>query len=302
MIDDALEGLTAGQIYMALSKATRVPPGKGMFLQRNETFEATTRELWTAISALMPPPEGKAAETEEIVRGILERAMWQNYAGAQRLVATPFRVPRLSWDPFFMLHAALAATRSTCDRGPELLLDPGRHGVGAVIVRENRIIAGGYNGSPPGEPHCDLLECPVCEAEYDPADFEEGESRTCPGCGSGELEGGHLLSDGHCTRTLHAEENALLQCALDGTSPRGGTVYTTASPCWDCSKRLVRVGVERVVYGDDSEDIVHTFPADGAPYESRYGMSKEACGMLRRADVRVDHLDLAEHLRRGAQR
>lgn len=199
------------------------------------------------------------------------------------------RIPRLPWDAFFMLHAHLAATRSTCDRGPELLLDPGRRGVGAVIVRENRIVAGGYNGSPPGEPHCGEFECPECEAEYAEADLlsdgvtaeDLAEGVVCERCQM-PLRGGHLLRDGHCVRTLHAEENALLQCALDGVSPRGATVYTTASPCWDCSKRLVRVGISRLVYA--------------AEYGSRYGLSEDACGLLRRAQVRVEHLDVRKHL------
>ena len=160
-------------------------------------------------------------------------------------------IPRLPWDEFFMLHAHLAATRSTCDRGIDLLFDPGRKGAGAVLVRENRIIAGGYNGSPPGEPHC--------------------------------TDGGHLMSDGHCVRTIHAEENALLQCALDGVSPRGATVYTTTSACWDCAKRFVRVGVVRVCHA--------------AEYWSRYGLSDDALGLLRRAGVEVEHVDVSEVLR-----
>jgi dCMP deaminase len=197
-----------------------------------------------------------------------------------------FRVPRLPWDAHFMLEAAVAATRSTCDRGPELFLDPGRHGVGAVFVREKRIVAGGFNGSPPGQPHCDELFCPVCEYEAETADVEvlAGVPATCPECGDAELLGGHVIRDGHCVRTLHAEENGLLQCALDGTSPAGTTVYTTASPCWDCSKRLVRVGVARVVFG--------------ASYDSRYGLSSDAKRLLRSAGIEVDHLDLREYIRR----
>jgi dCMP deaminase len=156
------------------------------------------------------------------------------------------RIPRLDWDSFFMLHAHLAATRSTCDRGPELLLDPGRHGVGAVFVRDHRIIAGGYNGSPPGEPHCS--------------------------------DSGHLLVEGHCVRTLHAEENALLQCALDGISPSGATVYSTAGPCWECAKRFLRVKVARVVFAEE--------------YDSRHGMSGDALHMLRKNGVSVERLDV----------
>lgn len=190
-------------------------------------------------------------------------------------------IPRLPRDAYYMLEAALAATRSTCDRGPELLLDPGRHGVGAVLVRDNRVVAGGYNGSPPGEPHCDELYCPECEWEWKVRDLEVV-YEICPVCGT-PLVGGHLMRDSHCVRTLHAEENALLQCALDGVSPAGATVYTTASPCWDCAKRLVRVGVARVVFGSN--------------YESRYGLSRDASRLLSRAGVAVEHLDLADYLR-----
>jgi dCMP deaminase len=185
-------------------------------------------------------------------------------------------IPRLPWDTYFMLQAALVATRSTCDRGPELFFDPGRHGVGAIIVKNNRMIASGYNGSPPGEPHCDTLECSslVCSwrcsinDDNDPSLYEE--PGNCPICQK-PLIGGHLMRDGHCQRTLHAEENALLQCAMDGVSPADGTMYTTASPCWDCAKRIVRVGIKRLVYASQ--------------YDSRYGLSKDACDLLERAGV-----------------
>ncbi len=156
------------------------------------------------------------------------------------------KIPRLPKDQRYILFAHLTATSSTCDRGPELLLDPGRHGVGAVIVKENRIIAGGYNGSPPGESHC--------------------------------TDVGHVLVDGHCVKTLHAEENAILQCALDGVSPRGATVYTTAGPCYDCAKRLIRVEIKRVVYA--------------SYYSSRYDLSVEALALLKRASIRCDQVEL----------
>ena len=194
------------------------------------------------------------------------------------------RIPRLPWDEFFMLHAHLAATRSTCDHGPELLFDPGRKGVGSVFVRENRVVAGGYNGSPPGEPHCsDPLKCFDCGEEFEPrAALEDGDP--CPECGPDHpVRGGHLLIDGHCVRTLHAEENALLQCAIDGVSARGATVYTTASTCYDCAKRLVRAGVARVCFG--------------VAYGSRYGLSGDALDLLRRAEIRVELVDVSEFVR-----
>ena len=158
------------------------------------------------------------------------------------------KIPRTNWDVFFMLHAHLAATRSTCDRGPELFFDPDRHGVGCVIVRDKRIIAGGYNGSPPGEPHCDNV--------------------------------GHLMVDGHCVRTIHSERNALLQCALDGISPVDADLYTTASPCFDCTKDIIRAEIKRVIVGQD--------------YESRYGLSSGTKEKLEEAGVEVDYLLLTQ--------
>jgi len=127
------------------------------------------------------------------------------------------KIPRTDWDTYWMLLAHLTATRSTCDRGPELLFDPGRRGVGAVLVRDKRMIAGGYSGSAPGQPHCSDAD--------------------------------HLMVEGHCVRTLHSEVNAILQCALDGVSPAGAALYCTASPCFDCAKAIIRAGIVRVVYG-----------------------------------------------------
>ena len=86
------------------------------------------------------------------------------------------------------------------------------------------------------------------------------------------------MRDGHCVRTIHAEENALLQCAMDGISSVGATIYTTASPCWDCSKRAIRAGIKMVVYGES--------------YGSRYGLSEDAKSLLHSADIGVQHLEM----------
>ena len=156
------------------------------------------------------------------------------------------KIPRLPWQKFFMLQAHLIATRSTCDRGPELLFDPGRHGVGCVIVRDNRVIAGGFNGSPPGLEHCDAV--------------------------------GHLLVDNHCVRTVHSESNALIQCALDGVSPEGATLYTTASPCYDCAKLIIRARIREVIFGES--------------YESRYGLSGDVERVLDLAHIKVAKIEI----------
>lgn len=116
---------------------------------------------------------------------------------------------RESWDHYFMKLAGNVAERSTCERAT----------VGAVLVRDHRIIATGYNGSISGDPHCD--------------------------------DAGHLMRDGHCIRTLHAEMNAILQCALNGVSTRGATVYVTFFPCLNCTKALIQAGVARIYYAND---------------------------------------------------
>ena len=120
----------------------------------------------------------------------------------------PAHPNRPSWDDYFMAIALLVATRSTCDR---------LH-AGAVLVKDKRIISTGYNGSPPGLPHCDDV--------------------------------GHLLEEGHCVRTIHGEHNAILQAAAFGGTPtRGSTMYTKYIPCIHCCKYLVAAGIQRIVYG-----------------------------------------------------
>ena len=97
-----------------------------------------------------------------------------------------------------------------------------RKHVGAVIVRDKVILSTGYNGSIRGLPHCD--------------------------------EVGHMLEDGHCVRTIHAEANAVIQAATHGTRIEGATLYVTASPCWNCFKMVANAGLERIVYGEFYRD------------------------------------------------
>jgi dCMP deaminase len=97
-----------------------------------------------------------------------------------------------------------------------------RKHVGAVIVRDKNILATGYNGSIRGLGHCD--------------------------------DEGHMLEDGHCVRTIHAEANAIIQAAKHGTAIDGGTVYVTASPCWGCFKMIANAGLLKIVYGEFYRD------------------------------------------------
>lgn len=116
---------------------------------------------------------------------------------------------RITWDQFFMAQSHLLALRSTCTR----------LAVGATIVREKRIIAGGYNGSISGDEHC--------------------------------IEKGCYVVDNHCVRTVHAETNALLQCAKYGTPANGADMYVTHFPCLPCTKTIIQAGIRNVYYATD---------------------------------------------------
>ena len=123
---------------------------------------------------------------------------------------------RPNFDEYFMKIAIDVASRATCLR---------RH-VGAVMVRGNRIISTGYNGSPLGMSHCTDVGCLIVKR-----DDEDGSTKE------------------HCIRTVHAEENAILHAAKHGVSTEGSTLYVTAGPpCIACSKNLINAGVKRIVY------------------------------------------------------
>lgn len=126
---------------------------------------------------------------------------------------------RPGWDEYFMLYAEIAKLRSNCMT---------RH-VGAVIVKENRQIATGYNGTPSGIKNCFEGGCPRCMERI-----------------QGNVRSGDQLDRCLCT---HAEANAIMQCALFGNagSTKGATLYTTFTPCIECSKMAIGVGITRIV-------------------------------------------------------
>ena len=115
--------------------------------------------------------------------------------------------------------------------------------VGAIIVKDKRILTTGYNGAPKGLPHC--------------------------------LDEGCEMVDGHCVRSLHAEQNAIIQAAQHGITLSGGTIYTTHQPCHTCAKMIINAGLERVVYAGHYPD-------------------ERAMKYLKTAGVQVDHLDLGD--------
>jgi len=162
---------------------------------------------------------------------------------------------RPSWDEMFMSMAEVVATRSTCDRGPsQRLLD--HRGTGAVIVSpDNRQVAIGYNGSPPGSPHCadpeEFWACKSCGFPLSETVHVRGRGTvgSCPRCDTEaravKATGGHIMVNGSCVRTIHAEENAILNSTFD---LKGCRIYSTTVPCYDCCKRIATARLSEVVY------------------------------------------------------
>lgn len=122
---------------------------------------------------------------------------------------------RPDWDTYFMEITKIVATRSSCLHRQ----------VGAILVRDKRILTTGYNGAPAGMAHC--LELGGC-------------LRDKMGFASGE---GHE----YC-RALHAEQNAVIQAAVTGLSIQGSTLYCTHSPCSLCARILIGAGIQRIVF------------------------------------------------------
>lgn len=135
---------------------------------------------------------------------------------------------RIPWDQYHMAQAMILALRSTCSRLK----------VGATIVRDRRVIAGGYNGSVSGDVHC----------------IDEG-------C--------YVVKD-HCVRTIHAEMNAVLQCAKFGVATQGAVVYVTHFPCLPCTKMLLQAGIKKIYYLKDYHNDPYALKLLenlGVPYE-----------------------------------
>lgn len=146
---------------------------------------------------------------------------------------------RKSWDEKFMEVAQTVSGWATCDRKL----------VGSVIVVNRVIVSTGFNGAPRGMPHCDDV--------------------------------GHQLVDmggrKSCIRTAHSEANALVQAARTGAKVEGGTLYTTASPCYDCLKLIINAGIIRVVCQEF--------------YASRYGVSGEMEVFAKEAGIELVFLN-----------
>lgn len=142
---------------------------------------------------------------------------------------------RIPWDQYFMSQSLLLSTRSTCTR----------LAVGAIIVRDRRIIAGGYNGSVSGDVHCSDVGCKVV--------------------------------DGHCVRTIHAEVNAIIQCAKFGVPTDGADIYVSYFPCLQCTKTIIQAGIKNLYYLHD------------------YQNSEYAVELLEHAGINIHKVDLPDN-------
>ena len=121
---------------------------------------------------------------------------------------------RPSWEDYFMDIATLVAKRSTCLR----------RSVGAIIVKDKRILSTGYNGAPSGVRHCEEVGC----------------LRETLGIESGKM---HELCRG-----IHAEQNAIIQAAYHGVSLKGASVFCTNLPCSICAKMIINAGIRKIYY------------------------------------------------------
>ena len=129
-------------------------------------------------------------------------------------------MPRPSWPEYFMTITKMVAKRSTCLRRE----------VGAVLVKDKRILATGYNGAPTGLKHCKEVGC-------------LRENSSIPSGMRHEL-----------CRGLHAEQNVIIQAAYHGISIKGATLYCTNKPCVICSKMIINAGIEKVYYEEGYDD------------------------------------------------
>jgi dCMP deaminase len=123
------------------------------------------------------------------------------------------KLPRPSWDEYFMEISRAVAKRATCNRGR----------TGCVIAKDKQILVTGYVGSPPGLPHCDEVGHQMKSVIH-----EDG------------------VKTNHCVRTTHAEQNAICQAARKGISLEGATLYCKLSPCAVCARLLITSGIKEL--------------------------------------------------------
>lgn len=163
------------------------------------------------------------------------------------------------------------AERSTCDRGKP----------GCVLVKDNQILATGYAGSPPGFHHCDEvghdMEERVRFFSYPPKNGDcnavTNKKQLLSYVNNNESKGRwEMPASQHCIRTIHAEQNAILQAAKKGVALEGCTCYVSMTPCRVCTMMLISVGVKVIIA------------------KNRYQKAQESIDMLEFAKIPIIHL------------
>jgi len=157
---------------------------------------------------------------------------------------------RPSWDEYFMGIANAVSKRATCDRGRS----------GCIIVRDKQVLVSGYVGSPVGFPHCDDVGHQIKKVIHEDGSVSE-----------------------HCTRTIHAEQNAICQAAKLGIAIKGATIYCRMTPCRVCAMLLINCGIKKVVC------------------ERKYHAGSESEEMLRQAGIEIEFFydEIQEYEKKG---
>ncbi len=178
--------------------------------RRLEALETTTDD----------PTKQQLTETEALADAAVENSATideLHVATRQVLNELAKQVERPGWDEYFMGIAQMVALRSNCVKRK----------VAAILAKDKRIIATGYNGTPRGTKNCSEGGCPRCNSLGD---------------------SGKGLEDCYCS---HAEENAITQSAYHGVNIKGATIYTTFSPCLLCTKMIINSGIVEVIYSTE---------------------------------------------------
>jgi len=183
--------------------------------------DPTTLEKFRELEARELQSDDSAAQQLVATAALADVALSNDAGPTELRAALEALLPRIArgaarpdWDDYFMGIARMVASRSNCLKRQ----------VAAVLVRDQRIIATGYNGTPRGAPNCNEGGCPRCAA-FGPS--------------------GTRLDECLCS---HAEENAITQAAFHGVIVRDATLYSTLSPCLTCTKMIINAGIREVVY------------------------------------------------------
>jgi dCMP deaminase len=231
-------------IWVAADEAVRLE----RIRERGRSGDPMTGEELRRLEELELGSDDPSAQQLMAVRDLADITIENNgtleelHASVQEALGQSFFFERPSWDEYFMSIARVVASRSNCVKRK----------VAAVITKDRRIISTGYNGTPRGVRNCNEGGCPRCNA------FAEGGTR---------------LDECLCS---HAEENTITQAAYHGVIVRGGTIYTTFSPCLTCTKMIINAGIEEVVYS------------------AEYPLGDTALELLREAGVKLRNVGLPQ--------